>query len=118
MSIDQPLGQRPLAPTPPLSWGKITDIGKNARVIRFILKDRVVTFIAEEFKRWEHEIGPRERLTLATADESVTVEGFHLTSVRAALDEGRLEELAVSAGPFGRRSGTCISDITITPVES
>ena len=49
---------------PPPTWGETTPDGEAARVVRFLLADRVVTFPFSELKRWEHVAGEPELLAI------------------------------------------------------
>lgn len=114
MSMDLHPGAKPLTPSPPPSWGEIAPAGETAAVMRFVLVDRVVTYPAVEFKRWEHVVGVPETLILTTATELVMVEGRELAEVRAALDLGRLCELRVNYPPkSGARPGAQVRRIAI-----
>lgn len=114
MSIDPTPGAKPLTPPPPPSWGEIAPAGETAAVMRFVLVDRVVSYPAVEFQRWEHVLGVPEILTLTTDKELVMVEGRELTEIRAALDLGRLCELRVNYPPkTGKRPGPQVQRIAI-----
>ena len=116
MSIEPHPGKKPLVRPPPPSWGEIAPDGQTALVVRFALGDRVVTFPADEFKRWEHAAGEPELLTIRTGKEQIVIEGRELAEVRAALDLGRLCELRVNypRSPGGR-PGPRVRQITIEP---
>ena len=116
MSIDPLPGAKPLAVRPSPTWGEIAPAGQTAAVMRFVLIDRVVTYPAGEFRRWEHVLGVLETLTLATAKELIVIEGWELTEIRAALDLGRLCELRVNFPlKSGARPGAQVRRITIEP---
>ncbi len=93
MSIEQSKGKKALIPPPPPTWGDLSPPGEAATIVRFVLPDRVVTFVASELKRWEHIAGEPEVLMLQAGRETVVIEGRELATVRAALDAGRLAEL-------------------------
>jgi hypothetical protein len=115
MSIQQQPGKRPLVPPPPPTWGETTSDGQTARVVRFVLADRVVTFPFSELKRWEHVAGAPELLTIHAGKEVVTIEGAELAVVRAALDLARLVELRPNHDRSGARPGPRVRQITIEP---
>ena len=116
MSIEPHPGKKPLVRPPPPSWGEIAPDGQTALVVRFALGDRVVTFPADEFKRWEHAPGEPELLTISTGKEQIVIEGCELAEVRAALDLGRLCELRMNYPHSpGVRPGPRVRQITIEP---
>ncbi len=114
MSIEVQPGRKPLTRPAPPSWGEISPDGRTALVVRFALGDRVVTFPADEFKRWEHVAGEPELLTIATGKEEIVIEGRELAEIRAALDLSRLCEVRVNfPRPAGTRPGPQVRRITI-----
>lgn len=116
MSIESHPGAKPLVPRPPPSWGEIASEGQTALVVRFVLVDIVVTYPADQFKRWEHVFGFPETLTIRTEKEEVIVEGRDLAEIRAALDLGRLYELRVNyPSKSGTRPGPQVRRIAIEP---
>lgn len=117
MSIDQHPAAKPLVPPPPPSWGEIASTGEIAAVVRFVLDQRVVTFPADQFKRWEHALGVPETLTISTEKEQIVVEGRELAEIRAALDLGCLCELRANyPRASGARPGPQVRRIAIEPV--
>ena len=115
MSIQQQPGKKPLGPPPPPTWGETTPVGATARVVRFVLADRVVTFPFSELKRWEHVAGEPELLAIHAGKEIITVEGAELAVVRAALDLARLGELRPNHERSVSRPGPRVRQITIEP---
>ena len=113
MSIEHEPGKRALAPPPPLTWGEVAPEGETARVVRFCLTDRVVTFPVSELRKWEHAAGEPELLTIDAGKEQVVIDGAHLSSVRAALDLGRLCELRPNHQRSPARPGPQVRSITI-----
>lgn len=114
MSIEVQPGKKPLTPSAPPSWGELSPDGRTARVVRFAPGDRVVTFPADEFQRWEHAAGEPERLTITAGKEQIVIEGRELGEIRAALDLGRLCEVRVNfPRPGGARPGPQVRQITI-----
>ena len=116
MSIEPHPGKKSLVPPPPPGWGELAPEGQTALVVRFALADRVVTFPADEFRRWEHAAGEPERLTIRTAQEEIVIEGRELAEIRAALDLGRLCEVRMNhPRSSGVRPGPQVRRITIEP---
>ena len=115
MSIQQQPGTKPLVMPPPPTWGETTPDGATARVVRFVLADRVVTFPFSELKRWEHKAGEPELLTINAGKEIITVEGAELAVVRAALDLARLAEIRPNHERSGVRPGPRVRQISIEP---
>lgn len=114
MSIEIFPGSKPLAQPVSPNWGEISPNGETAKVVRFALVDRWVSFPADEFKRWEHAVGEPELLTIKTGKEEIVIEGRELGEVRAALDLGRLCELRVNfPRPTGARPGPQVRRIAI-----
>lgn len=110
MSIEQSPGQKPLVPAPPPTWGEVTPQDEKAKVVRFVLVDRVVTFPFSELKRWEHLAGEPEVVSITAGKEQVVIEGAELGAICAALDLRRLcevranhERSKVRPGPRVRR---------------
>lgn len=114
MSIDSQPGRRTFAPPPAPTWGELTPEGRNTQIIRFALTDRVVTIPIAEIRRWEHQSGEPEVLTISTSREQIVVEGQALGEVRAALDVARLCEIRTTfARAIPCRPGPRIMRITI-----
>jgi hypothetical protein len=113
MGIQHEPGKSPLAPPAPLTWGEIAPEGQPARVVRFCLVDRVVTFPVSELRRWEHAVGAPELLTIHVGRETVVVEGSELAAVRTSLDLGRLCELRLTHSRLQSRPGPKVLSISI-----
>ena len=117
MSIEVHPGDRPLLPPPPPTWGEIAADGKVATVLRLALPDRWVSFPVDQFKRWDHEVGEPELLTIRTEKDKIVVEGRDLAPVRVALDLGRLSELRANFPNKARpRPGPQVSRITVETI--
>jgi hypothetical protein len=115
MSIEQQPGKNPLVSAPPPTWGDLVLEKRTAKVVRFVLEDRMVSYPIAELKRWELVAGEPERLTIVTGRESVVVEGKELHAVHAALDLARLEELRCNHERTQARPGPKVRRITIEP---
>lgn len=113
MSILHQPGQKPLVPPPPPTWGEVAPENETAKVIRFVLVDRVVTFPLAELKRWEHSAGEPEVLTIRVGGEQVVIEGAELGPIRAALDLKRLTEVRANHGRSTTRPGPRVRRIAI-----
>ncbi|MDB6094037.1 MAG: hypothetical protein JWM32_1599 [Verrucomicrobia bacterium] len=113
MGIENPHGQRVVAPAPPPSWGEVVLDGQQVRAIRFCLADRVVTFPVTVLKKWEHLAGEPEILTLSAGNDHLVIEGVNLALVRAALDLGRLAEVRMNYDRLHPRPGPIIRAITL-----
>lgn len=114
MSIDQNPGKKPLVPAPPPPWGELAPEDKPAKVIRFVLADRVACYPTAELKRWEHAGGEPEVLTIKAGPDQVRVEGRELGVIRAALDGGLLLELRPTPGRGqAARPGPRVEQITL-----
>jgi hypothetical protein len=117
MSIEVYPGDRPLAPPPPPTWGEIAPDGKVATVLRLALPDRWVSFPVDQFKRWDHEVGEPELLTIKAEKDRIVVEGRDLDPVRIALDLGRLSELRTNFPNKAKpRPGPQVSRITVETI--
>ena len=117
MSIEVYPGDRPLAPPPPPTWGEIAPVGKTATVLRVALPDRWVSFPVDQFKRWDHEVGEPELLTIKTDKDKIIVEGRDLAPVRVAMDLGRLSELRTNFPNKAKpRPGPQVSRITVETI--
>ena len=115
MSINQHPAKEPLAPPPPRLWGEVAPEKEKAVAVRFVLNDRVVSFLVSELKRWEHVPGNPETLLITAGRELITVEGQFLAEVRAALDESKLREVRANAQKLTSRAGPVVRRITIEP---
>ena len=113
MSIENQPGQKPLVPAPPPSWGEVTPEDEKAKVVRFVMVDRVVTFLVSELKRWEHVAGEPEVLTISAGKEQVVIEGADLAAIRAALDLKRLCEVRANHERSKARPGPRVRRIAI-----
>jgi hypothetical protein len=119
MSIESDPAKTSIVAVSQPTWGDLVAEGKSAQVIRFWLTDRVVTFPASEFCRWERITAEPECIRLFTAKEEIVIEGRDLTEVGAALDLGRVCELHANfTASSSRRPGPRIARITIQPVGS
>lgn len=103
-------------PPPPSSWGEVIPEGQTVRVVRFCLVDRVVTFPATELKKWEHAVGELELLTIYAGKEQIVIEGMHLSTIRAALDLGRLCEVRQNHQRSQARPGPQVRAITLEAI--
>ncbi len=115
MSIEQLPGQKPLVPAPPPTWGEVTPEDEKAKVVRFLLVDRVVTFPLSELKRWEHLAGEPEVISITAGKEQVVIEGAELGAICAALDLRRLSEVRANYERSKVRPGPRVRRITIEP---
>jgi hypothetical protein len=115
MSIEQEPGKKPLVSAPPPTWGDLVPEKRTARVVRFVLEDRMVSYPLAELKRWELVAGEPELLTITTSQEAVVIEGKDLEAVHAALDLARLEELRCNPERTHARPGPKVRRITIKP---
>ena len=113
MSIEHQPGQKPLVPAPPPTWGEVTTDDEKAKVVRFVLVDRVVTFPVSELKRWEHIAGEPEVLCINAGKEQVVIEGSELGAICAALDLKRLCEVRVNHERSKARPGPRVRRIAI-----
>ena len=115
MSIEQQPGKRPLAAPASPTWGELTSEDLRATVVRFVLPDRAVSFLASELTRWEHLAGRPETITISAGKERIVVEGRDLSQVHAALDLGHLGELRPNLERTGGQPGPRVHRITIEP---
>ncbi len=113
MSIENQPGQKPLVPAPPPTWGEVAAEDEKTKVVRFVMVDRVVTFLVSELKRWEHVAGEPEILTITAGREQVVIEGADLGLIRAALDLKRLGEVRVNHERSRSRPGPRVRRIAI-----
>jgi len=82
------------APRPPTPrWGRLTEDGRVALVVRFVVPGRTFSFPYQAFIRWDLEAGEPETLTVHTSAVRVVVRGRKLAAIRDALDGHRLELL-------------------------
>ncbi len=115
MSIEQQPGKKPLASTPPPTWGEVAPEGHAAAVVRFVLIDRVICYPVAELRRWEHVAGEPETLSINAGKELIVVEGRELNAVRSALDLGRLCEVRPTPERANVRPGPRVRRITVEP---
>lgn len=78
--------------TPP-AWGRLSDEGRTAVVVRVVLVDRTVSFPYHTLVRWELSVGETETLAIQAGGVLVTVRGRHLAPLRDGLDQARLEQV-------------------------
>ncbi len=74
-------------------WGRLTDEGRSAVVLRLILADRTVSFPYHTLVRWELALGETETLVVQAGVTTITVRGRHLGVLRDGLDAARLEHV-------------------------
>ena len=115
MALKTQFENEPVAPpSRTRSWGVLTDNGETAQVVRFVVRDRSVSFPFHAFKRWEFAPGATDTLTIRIEQEIVTVQGRGLAVVRDALDAGELLVLRVRVGrlPPASADETTVTGIT------
>jgi hypothetical protein len=83
----------PLPPPPP--WGRLTDEGRAAAVIRFVTSEATYSWPLHGVVRWDWKDGDSQTLTIFAAGAAVTIHGRRLEVLRDALDAGRLERVQV-----------------------
>lgn len=93
MSNFPPRELPPLPPPPP--WGRLTDEGRHASVIRFVTSERTISWPCHALVRWEWTSGDNQTLQVHAAGGVVTITGKRLDVLRDALDAGRLERVQV-----------------------
>jgi len=104
----------PLPPPPP--WGRLTDEGKFATVIRFVTADGTFSWPCHGLIRWEWKSGEAQSLTIYAAGASITVTGRRLDVLRDALDAGRLERVQLMTDrTLGSDTEPQVRGITIAP---
>lgn len=74
-------------------WGRLTEEGRTAIVVRFILLDRTLSLPYHTLVRWELSVGDGESLVIQAAGVLVTIRGRHLAPLRDGLDQARLEQV-------------------------
>jgi hypothetical protein len=75
------------------TWGRLTDEGRSAVVLRAVLTDRTVSLPYHTLARWELSLGETETLIVHSGPLVVTVRGRRLGPLRDALDTARLEQV-------------------------
>ena len=78
---------------PPPRWGRVTEEGRTASVIRFETKEGTFSWAWHTLSRWQWTEGDPQRLIIHVAGGLVTVSGRRLDVLRDALDAGRLERV-------------------------
>lgn len=77
----------------PPAWGRLSDEGRTAIVVRVVLVDRTVSLPYHTLLRWELSVGETETLAIQAAGLLVSVRGRHLSLLRDGLDQARLEQV-------------------------
>jgi hypothetical protein len=85
--------RRENAPTSARFDGCLATSPDEVPVVRFVLPDRTVSYVASTLSRWELSLESGETLTIDAGDDKVVVTGSGLAAVRDALDSGQLQEL-------------------------
>lgn len=103
-----------IPPPPPLPWGRLTDEGRLAAVVRFVTPQQTASWPVHGLIRWVWTPGEAESLVVHASGATITMIGRKLDVVRDALDSGRLQQVQVMTertGPGGM--GPFIRGITI-----
>jgi len=112
MTLDTRSDHAPVTRRTVRVWGELSPSGEVAHALRLVLLDRIVTYITEDIRRWEHLLGEPEQLILSAGRDTILIEGDALTELRVALELRRLTEIRVSV-PSLTRPGPRIRAITI-----
>ena len=104
----------PLPPPPP--WGRLTDEGKLATIIRFVTAEGTFSWPCHGLIRWEWKSGESQSMIVHASGAVITVTGRRLDVLRDALDAGRLERVQVmSERVTGAETEPQVRGITIAP---
>ncbi|EIP99252.1 hypothetical protein OpiT1DRAFT_03765 [Opitutaceae bacterium TAV1] len=78
------------------TWVRLAKDGEAARSLCFCLEKRSVSWPADALARWEFSPGNPDPLVITAGQETVTVLGRKLVTLRDALNSGRLLEVTVT----------------------
>ncbi|AHF92559.1 hypothetical protein OPIT5_22300 [Opitutaceae bacterium TAV5] len=116
-STDKPSVARPAVP----AWGRLAEDGEATRAVCFCIGERAVSYPADAIERWEFSPGNPDALVITAGQETVTVLGRKLVTLRDALNSGRLLEVTVTAKPTAGDSAaeneTTVSEIRFGVVQ-
>lgn len=114
MSIKSIPGKEPVVKSPVTAWGRMTREDELARAICFSFSTggRTVSFPVAAIARWEFSPGNPDSLVLKASQETITILGRKLATLRDALNAGRLLEVTVAKpGDCAEKNETTVSEI-------
>jgi len=103
------------------SWGRLSSEGRSAAVVRFVLRDRTVSFPYHTLIRWEYSIGETETLSIYAGTTLITLRGRRLGLLRDGLDTTRLDQVRAQGERAALRTAsneTWVQGIVISSTET
>jgi hypothetical protein len=115
----KPQPDRPAIAAPtPTSWGILAEPGEAVSSIRFECADGAYSYPYHTLARWVLQSMPPETLVIHANNDSITIHGRQLATIRDALDAGRIRVLRLPAERYAEsKLGPVVTLLSVEPMK-